>query len=71
MRVSASFLIGVDISAGEDISVVQIVRRIGNSVEIVNTLYGREAEEMYEKLVNEGIKKIKAEKAVKEAEAEE
>lgn len=52
LKVSESLILGVDISDGEDISVVQIVRCHGNVREVVNTLYGEDAEITYNHLIN-------------------
>jgi hypothetical protein len=54
LKVSDTYILGVDISADKDISCVQITRRMGDTCEVVNTLYGEEAEEMYKNLT--GIK---------------
>lgn len=51
LRVSECLLIGIDISDGKDLSVMQVSRRDGQSMTVLNTLYGRDAEEMYDILM--------------------
>lgn len=47
-----TLLIGVDISNGEDLAVLTVGRkRMNQSVEIVNVFAGKEAIELYNKLV--------------------
>lgn len=47
-----TLLIGVDISKGEDLAVLTVGRkRMNQSVEIVNAFAGKEAIELYEKLI--------------------
>jgi len=53
-KVSETLVLGVDISAGKDISCIQIARTNGISREIINTLYGEEAEQTYDILTNRG-----------------
>lgn len=58
LKVSESLMLGVDISDGEDISMVQIVRCHGNVREVVNTLYGEDAEITYNHLINNQHHKV-------------
>ena len=50
MNTSDTLLIGYDFSHGKDISVVIVGRRTKGTIEIINELYGQEAEELYERL---------------------
>lgn len=52
LKVSETFILGIDISAGKDISCVQVTRQFGNGKEIINTFYGEEAEWTYNHLLN-------------------
>ena len=48
-----TLLIGVDISNGEDLAVLTVGRkRMNQSVEIVNAFAGKEAIELYNKLID-------------------
>lgn len=48
-----TLLIGVDISNGEDLAVLTVGRkRMNQSVEIVNVFAGKEAIELYNKLID-------------------
>lgn len=51
LLVSESLLINIDISNGEDISALSVIRYPGSKYEMVNVFYGGEAEWMYERLV--------------------
>lgn len=44
--------IGVDISKGKDNSALTIVRYANGKIQVLNTLYGKEAEDIYYKLTN-------------------
>lgn len=50
--VSESLILGVDISGEEDISCVQVGRATLSGTEIINTLYGKEAEDIYRLLID-------------------
>ena len=52
LKVSETLTIGVDISDNGDVSVLQIVRYSGSKREVVNTMYGEEAEWTYQHLIN-------------------
>ena len=52
--VSETLILGVDISGGKDISCIQVVKQFGNTREIINTVYGEEAEKTYDILMNRG-----------------
>jgi len=54
LLVSETLILGVDISGGKDISCIQIVRVIGNTRKVINTIYGEEAEKTYDILMNRG-----------------
>lgn len=51
LGISDSLLIGIDISNGDDIAVMQVVRYTGNKCEVINTLFGDEAVWAYDHLV--------------------
>ena len=50
MNTSDTLLIGYDFSHGKDISVAIVGRRTKGTIDIINALYGQEAEELYERL---------------------
>ena len=52
LGLSDSLGIGIDISDGDDVAVMQIVRYTGNKCEVINTLYGEEAILTYEHLTH-------------------
>lgn len=60
MKVNESLLVGVDFTNGEDSSILIVGRKRPNqSVDIINAFQGKEAEELYKKLVgNEKYKSI-------------
>ena len=51
LKVSEALMIGIDIGDGDDISVLQVVRCSGNKREVINAMYGAEAEWTYQHLV--------------------
>lgn len=52
MKVNESLLVGVNFTNGEDTGVLIVGRKRPNqSVEIINAFQGKEAEELYKKLV--------------------
>ena len=51
LGISDSLLIGIDISNGDDIAVMQVVRYTGNKCKVINTLFGDEAVWTYDHLV--------------------
>lgn len=52
MKINESLLVGVDFTNGEDTGVLIVGRKRPNqSVEIINAFKGKEAEELYKKLV--------------------
>lgn len=52
MKVNESLLVGVDFTNGKDIGVLIVGRKNpGQSVEIINAFQGKEAEELYNKLI--------------------
>lgn len=55
LKVSESYIIGVDISENRDLSVLMVSRLDQNKMTIVHTFNGSEAEEMYERLTNQKI----------------
>lgn len=48
---SDGLIIGTDFSGGKDISVLQVSRREGAHIRLIKMFYGREAEELYSRLV--------------------
>ena len=57
MKINESLLIGVDFTNGEDVGVLIVGRKRPNqSVDIINAFQGKEAEELYNKLIGkEGV----------------
>lgn len=51
LGISDSLLIGIDISNGDDIAVMQVVRYTGDKCEVINTLFGDEAIWTYDHLI--------------------
>jgi hypothetical protein len=57
--VSEMLILGVDMSSGEDVSCIQVAKVVGNTHKIINTIYGKEAEQIYNILVtHNGITKL-------------
>ena len=52
-KVSETLVLGVDISK-DDTACIQIVKVIGNTRKVVNTIYGEEARQTYDILMNRG-----------------
>lgn len=52
LKVSETLTIGIDICNGDDISVLQVFRCVRNKREVINTMYGEEAEWTYQHLLN-------------------
>lgn len=50
-KVSETLMIGVDIGQGDDISVLQVTRIRNGKQEVLNTMYGMEAEWTYQHLL--------------------
>ena len=54
MKINESLLVGVDFTNGEDVGVLIVGRKRPNqSVDIINAFQGKEAEELYKKLIGE------------------
>ena len=52
MKINESLLVGVDFTNGEDIGVLIVGRKRPNqSVDIINAFQGKEANELYNKLI--------------------
>lgn len=51
LKVSESYIIGVDIT-GDDESVITVAQNQGSKWKYINTVVGKDAEEVYEKLIN-------------------
>jgi len=54
LKIRETLILGIDISGGEDISCIQVVKVIGDIHEIVRTIYGEEADKTYDILMNRG-----------------
>ena len=52
LRVSEELFIGIDISDEEDMSIMQVVKRRGMALEVINTFYGKQAELLYHYFIN-------------------
>ena len=60
MKINESLLIGVDFTNGEDVGVLIVGRKHPNqSVDIINAFQGKEAEELYNKLIGKKGMKTK------------
>ena len=53
LLISETLILGVDISK-DDTACIQIVKVIGNTRKVVNTIYGEEARQTYDILMNRG-----------------
>lgn len=51
LKKSESYIVSIDMSS-EDETVLAVAKMSGNKLEIINTLYGEHAEQMYERLTN-------------------
>lgn len=52
MKINESLLVGVDFTSGKDTGVLIVGRKRPNqSVDIINAFQGKEAEELYNKLI--------------------
>ena len=52
MKINESLLVGVDFTNGEDVGLLIVGRkRLNQSVDIINAFQGKEAEELYNKLI--------------------
>ena len=52
MKINESLLVGVDFTNGEDVGILIVGRKRPNqSVDIINAFQGKEAEELYNKLI--------------------
>ena len=62
-KVSETLMIGVDIGQGDDISVLQVTRIHNGKQEVLNTMYGMEAEWTYNHLKEpkSGVPQVKME----------
>ena len=54
LKISETLIIGVDISAGKDVSMLQVARYSKGISTIINTFVGKEAEDMYDQLTSFG-----------------
>lgn len=51
MKVNESLLVGVDFTRGEDTGVLIVGRQKNGVVEVINAFSGKEAQELYMKLI--------------------
>ena len=58
--------VGIDMGDCEDDACMLITRKKGNDLEVVNTIYGQEAEDLYDMLTTEGPLLRKAIRYIKE-----
>lgn len=60
MKINESLIVGVDFTNGEDVGVLIVGRKLPNqSVDIINAFQGKEAEELYNKLIGKKGMKTK------------
>lgn len=57
LKISESYIVGVDISDSEDASVFSVSKFDGTKLTIVKTFVGKDAEEMYERLTGQKVGK--------------
>ena len=55
LKISESYIVGVDISENKDLSVLTVSRLDRTKMTVVNTFMGAEAEEMYEHLTGQKV----------------
>ena len=55
LKISESYIVGVDMSENKDLSVLTVSRLDGTKMTVVNTFMGAEAEEMYEHLTGQKV----------------
>lgn len=55
LKISESYIVGVDISENKDLSVLTVSRLDRIKMTVVNTFMGAEAEEMYEHLTGQKV----------------
>ena len=55
LKVSESYIVGVDISSDKDLSVLMISRLDGTKMVITKVFHGVKAEEMYERLTDQKV----------------
>ena len=60
MKINESLLVGADFTNGEDVGVLIVGRKRPNqSVDIINAFQGKEAEELYIKLISKkGVSEV-------------
>lgn len=61
LKISESYIVGIDISENNDLSVLTVSHLDGNKMALVNAFRGVEAEEMYERLTKQKIGVIRDE----------
>ena len=52
MKASDNLVVGFDFSNGKDLTCLTVGRLEGNTVEVLNYFDGKEAEELYRKLIS-------------------
>ena len=55
LKISESYIVGVDISENKDLSVLTVSRLDRTKMTVVNTFMGAEAEEMYDHLTGQKV----------------
>ena len=50
-EVDECYTIGVDLRKVNDLSVLVVVKRVGNIPKVINTYYGKEAEKKYKQFI--------------------
>lgn len=65
-KTSDKLYIGIDMGDREDDACMVITRKKGNDLEVVNTIYGKEAEDLYDMLTIESPLLRKAIRYIKE-----
>ena len=61
LKISESYIVGVDISENKDLSVLTVSRLDRTKMTVVNTFMGAEAEEMYEHLTGQKVGAVRDE----------
>jgi hypothetical protein len=59
MLISESYIIGVDISDGEDLPVITVAKSTGSKLTHVNVVIGDEAKDLYEKLTGMSVERVR------------
>ena len=57
LKVSESYIIGIDISPDGDESTLTVAQHVGSRLNLINVFYGQEAENIYNKLTNNKLER--------------